>query len=110
MVDRSLKAWKPPWGPTSEYTPVECEYSPVRMVARLGQHRELTRKALANVMPWATRSRCTIGMAHSVSHRWSSVRTSTMLGPDGRWGGGGVGLMIGGMASGWPPSAPATLE
>src|SRR2546421_11412117 len=96
MVERSLKAWKPPWGPTSEYTPVECEYSPVRMVARLGQHKELTRKALANVMPWATRSRCTIGMAHSGSHRWSSGRTSTMLGPDRRGGGGAVGRVMGG--------------
>src|SRR6266542_2392800 len=50
------------------------------MLLRLGQHRGLTTKAFEKVAPSATSSRRTSGMAHRVSHRWSSVRIRTMLG------------------------------
>jgi hypothetical protein len=59
---------------------VECEYSPLRIDARLGQHEELVTNALVKFTPWSTRSDCTVGIAHRESHRWSSVRISTMLG------------------------------
>ena len=44
------------------YTPVECEYWPVRMLARLGQHRELTTNPLAKSMPCRTSRRSTFGI------------------------------------------------
>src|SRR4051812_33665518 len=53
------------------------------MDVRLGQHNELTTNALGKVTPRSIRSRRTEGIAHSESQRWSSVRTSTMFGPDG---------------------------
>ena len=57
IVDLSWKAWNPPYGPLSEYTFVLCEYSPVRIVVRLGQQSGLTRNASANRTPWAITSR-----------------------------------------------------
>src|SRR5688572_23075497 len=50
------------------------------MLARLGQQRAFTTNAFVNVTPRPTRSRCTVGIAPSVSKRWSSVRTKTMFG------------------------------
>src|SRR5918992_1059537 len=50
------------------------------MLARLGQQSEFTTNPFENVTPCPTSSRRTFGIAASVSQRWSSVRTSTMLG------------------------------
>jgi hypothetical protein len=47
---------------------------------RLGQHSELTTKLFVNVTPCATSSRSTVGIAESVSQRWSSVSTTTIFG------------------------------
>ncbi len=60
--------------------PVECEYRPVRIVARLGQQIGFTTKASGKLAPRSTSSRCTVGMAQSVSKRWSSVTTRTIVG------------------------------
>jgi hypothetical protein len=57
-----------------EYTPVLCEYSPVRIVERLGQHSGFTTKAFGKSIPLATSWLCTIGICPSSSQRWSSVR------------------------------------
>src|SRR5439155_15854204 len=51
-----------------------------RMRARVGQHSGSEPYELLNVTPWSTRSALTSGMAHRVSHRWSSVRMNTMFG------------------------------
>src|SRR5205823_12105330 len=83
IVDWSWNEWKPPNGSWFPHTPVWLEYCPVRIDARLGQQSESDTKPLVNVTPWADRSRCTFGMAASVSNRWSSVRISTMLGGPG---------------------------
>jgi hypothetical protein len=40
----------------------------------------LTTSAFVKVTPFATGSLWTVGMAESVSKRWSSMRTTTMLG------------------------------
>src|SRR5678815_2391768 len=50
------------------------------MLARLGQHSGLDTYPFSNEMPFVTSSAFTVGIAQSVSHRWSSVRISTMLG------------------------------
>ena len=55
------------------------------MVARLGQHSGLTAKYSSKVIPLSTSWDCTVSMAHSVSHRWSSVRIITMLGRVSVW-------------------------
>jgi hypothetical protein len=47
---------------------------------RLGQQSELTTKLFLNVTPCATSSCSTVGIAQSVSQRWSSVSTTTMFG------------------------------
>src|SRR5205085_3831244 len=51
-----------------------------RIEARLGQHEEFATKAFVKFTPWSTRSDCTVGIAQSESHRWSSVRIRTMFG------------------------------
>ena len=62
------------------YTPLECEYWPVRMLARLGQQSGLETYPRSNEMPWPASSDTTVGIAETVSQRWSSVRISTTLG------------------------------
>jgi hypothetical protein len=52
----------------------------VRYVARLGQQMGLTTYPLVNSTPRSMRSLRTVGMAHNVSERWSSVRIKTMSG------------------------------
>ena len=59
----SRKMWKPPYCPLFEYTPVVCEYWPVRMLARLGQQSGLTTKAFLKSTPWSTRSDWTFGIS-----------------------------------------------
>src|SRR5437868_2917474 len=58
---------------------VPWEYLPVRIVARLGQHSGSTTKPFVNETPLSMRAECTPGIESS-SHRWSSVRISTMFG------------------------------
>src|SRR5436190_13658601 len=58
---------------------VPWEYFPVRIVARLGQHSGSTTKPFENVTPLSISADCTPGIESS-SHRWSSVRISTMFG------------------------------
>ncbi len=60
--------------------PVEWEKRPVRMEVRLGQHSGFSTNAFVNVVPRTASWWRTIGMAHRVSQRWSSVSTSTMFG------------------------------
>ena len=50
------------------------------MLDRLGQQSGLTTNASENVVPRFASSSRTCGMAHSVSHRWSSVTINRMLG------------------------------
>ena len=73
IVVVSSKDLKPPYGRPCRYTPVVCGYWPVRIDARLGQQSELVVNDSENVMPRSTSERWTSGIAHSVSHRWSSV-------------------------------------
>src|SRR5207247_3823477 len=73
---------------------VECEYSPVRMLARLGQQSELTTNMFVKSTPCSTSSDRTFGMAHRVSHRWSSARMNTMFGT--------VGAVSGLVLLAWP--------
>ena len=67
IVVASRKMWKPPYFPWFEYTPVVCEYWPVRMLARLGQQSGLTTKAFLKSTPWSTRSDWTFGISAIVS-------------------------------------------
>src|SRR5438093_13073225 len=80
MVEPSRNTGNPPLGGATVYTPVVCEYWPVRMVVRLGQHSEFVTNPLSNVTPRAARRASTWGMADRVSQRWSSVRIKTILG------------------------------
>jgi hypothetical protein len=80
MVERSSKAAIPPSGAEFDQTPFVCEYVPVRIEARAGQHSGFTAKAFVNVTPFSTSSSVTVGIAQSVSQRWSSVATRTMFG------------------------------
>ena len=50
------------------------------MLERLGQHTGLETYPFEKLTPFATSSDRTVGMAHSVSKRWSSVRIRTMSG------------------------------
>src|SRR6266511_2618442 len=50
------------------------------MVVLLGQHSGFTTYASVNSTPLRTIIDRTLGIAHCVSHRWSSLRMSTMLG------------------------------
>jgi hypothetical protein len=52
-VEESSNDAKPAWGPSSaeEYTFVECEYSPVRIEARLGQQEEFVTNAFEKFTP-----------------------------------------------------------
>jgi hypothetical protein len=50
------------------------------MDAREGQQSGLTTNAFEKVTPFATSSARTVGIAQSVSHRWSSVTMRTTLG------------------------------
>jgi hypothetical protein len=67
----TVESWKPPdgWSGWFVHTPVEWEYSPVKMLDRLGQHNGLDAKPFVNSMPLATSWDSTVGMAHSVSKR-----------------------------------------
>jgi hypothetical protein len=47
---------------------------------RLGQHNGFDTYPFENSIPLATSSDWTVGIAHNVSYRWSSVRISTMSG------------------------------
>ena len=57
-----------------------CGYAPVRIDARLGQQSELVVNAREKFTPCSTSDPCTSGIAHSVSHRWSSVTISRIEG------------------------------
>jgi hypothetical protein len=59
---------------------VEWEYSPVRIVERLGQQSEFTTNPFVNVIPLLASVVRTVGMCASSSKRWSSVRMRTMFG------------------------------
>ena len=65
---RRLERPPPPSGPTLEYTPVVCEYRPVRIVAREGQHSALVTIARRSVIP-SSASSWTLGITWSVSNR-----------------------------------------
>src|SRR5512144_836234 len=67
------------------------------MLERLGQQSGLATKLFVNVTPCATSERLTVRIAQSVSQRWSSVRTRTMLG----------GLAARAAAVGVPSPAPS---
>jgi len=54
-VERSSNDGAPPFGGALSYTPVWCEYRPVRMLARDGQHSEVVTNMLLNVIPCAPR-------------------------------------------------------
>src|SRR6266566_892825 len=72
--------------------PVLWGYSPVRMLARLGQQRESVTNPFLKFTPGRTISARVCFIAHSESQRWSSVRMSTMLG----LGGGGTCCAVAG--------------
>jgi hypothetical protein len=73
MEVRSSKAGNPPYQPPLPYTPLVCEYSPVSVDTRLGQHSEFGTNALRNVTPRSRTIARTFGMTWSESARWPSV-------------------------------------
>src|SRR5205823_13559488 len=103
MVDRSswTNDWKRPYGGLFRYTSVPCEYFPVRIVVRLGQHSGFTTNALRNVTPFPASSDATAVMWLISETVWSSERISTMFGlpfspGEGEVSGGaGIGLPVG---------------
>jgi hypothetical protein len=65
------RAGAPPARPVADpsNTPVWCEYCPVRMLARDGQHSDVVTNAFENVMPRSTSSDSTFGIVSSWSQR-----------------------------------------